>query len=1072
MMMMMPSAALRNANILFLFILILLGSAHTTAGAAVVAGGNATVVADSHSSLTSMSLVDDYSSSPASSTTVPGGSHNNDAVSSSSSSSSSSIYDHEERDEYVYNICINCHVFFDMRIVITEATNNDDDDDEPYSSASNNDGRKKSTSSTTPRPDHESDNFAPRGSTRMPMPSIRWRVMLHEILPADAAAANGGNGATPLLPLANAIAHPHLVADAPSSSSSSSSSEDQQRAHHHHRHNHTLSARIVVPYSSFVDGGDKRAKMMTTMMMRETVVVASLIREEDDPNNNNNTRIIIDRSLINVVIPPNPDVKGSSILRRGGGKIIMSSSYYYNTIDPIYTTILEDSVPFVDVDDDNNVIQTNDDDDDYNSSIEQDVTNNVVEKMENYYRSSIIEPVTATSFEKHEYHTTVLRACAYVIFGMSVVLIFVLSVSFSFNDDDEVDDDDDDNNNSHCHYDVMTKGTPEAYSHNNDGEYIGPRDYSSRDNDGHRTAMEQETKEDTVLTYLLCSSLDCQSPGSIVALPNSNSPSMLDEMTNYVEGDHEQRIADEFHLAKSLTNSMLPRAKKSYDHNHNILLGVFGTSKFDKESTENVDGESITEEDKVPSHDDDSASSLEDDVNENVSTGYVAESSSAPVQGEEVESQKQFPLSSYYNEVDRTTSAGVNSEIDVNGMSFVGKLHTNDDDDAEAHDDNEYEANEGKVGLPLPPKIRRITTVDSPCSVPFDPVNTCYSPTAEVARCIPQLCNERETIMEHGHELQQTSSRFESGVEDAQDIDMSEDDVHNDAKQSSPRDSSNHSVSSSAITVRAHNSNCGVKRSAAEFHNSEDGSTSSNLSTSITSVQTSDKRQRRQPTAIPARVSTSPTFAPALRESDVGNKENHSSTNYILGSNEILFGSNDDDSSAGYDSPSLISSLWLEPLTEELSVDDTADRFPSPSSTVAATDHEFADPRRNKAVMYDHPIPIPSGGVGQSKRFGISSTRTSSSISYPDQRFEQEPSDSLESNQVDDHARRKRAKQRTRKIESKLRAAMKRVINVKPSSALNDLSQRVEESAWQFSSDEIQINRRNFANDATSEKSY
>ena len=157
-----------------------------------------------------------------------------------------------------------------------------------------------------------------------------------------------------------------------------------------------------------------------------------------------------------------------------------------------------------------------------------------------------------------------------------------------------------------------------------------------------------------------------------------------------------------------------------------------------------------------------------------------------------------------------------------------------------------------------------------------------------------------------------------------------------------------------------------------------------------------------------------------------------------------------------------------------MSVDDKADRFPSPSSTVAATVHEFADPWRNKAC--DHPIPIPSGGVGQSKRFGISSTRTSSSISYPDQRFEHEPSDSLVSNQVDDHARRKRTKQKKRKIESKLRAAsaaMKRVIkDKKPSSALTDLSLRVEESAWQFSSDEIQINRRNFANDTTSEKSY
>jgi hypothetical protein len=794
-------------------------------------------------------------------------------------------------------------------------------------------------------------------------------------------------------------------------------------------------------------------------------------------------------------------------------------SSYYNSIDPIYTTILEDSVPFINVDTDPMMMHNNSNNDEDNNN-EEDVTTKVVmEKMENW-SSSISESTTTTtasSFDKHpQYHTTIMQACFVGILGGSIVLLLfgMIISSSSFNNDNEVNENENNsNNNNYCQND----GTPEPYSHNSDGEYIGPRysvvvenndgrmivdslfhtagnnvdddetsssllhnnndvlndssspsSSSSRDDDdGHLTAIK---------VHLHYSPLDCQSPGSsIAALPNSNSPSMLDEMTDYEEGDHTQRgVANELlHLAHSTTKSMLPQANKSYDDNHNILLDVFGPSKLDTESTTvSNDGGSIPEEyNKVPSRNNRTDSfdlpAVEDDVNKNVN---VAERSNTPVKVDETESRQQFQLSFDYHNVERTTSAGVDSEIDVTSMSSETKLHTNYDDDAEAHVDYEYEANEGKINLTSPPKIGRITT-NSPHVLAFDPiVTTSYSPAAEVARCITRSCNERETIMEYGHELQQqTSSKSEPGVEDERDIDMSEADILNDdEKQSSSKDSSNPSVSSSAITVRAHNSNCGVKRSATEFQCSEDGTTtSSHLSTSITSVQTSDKRQRRKPTTIPARVSTSPTFAPALPESDVGNKENHSSSKYILDSNDVLFGSNDNVSSAGCDSPS----LPLKPLTKELSVDDKADRFPSPSSTVAATVHEFADPWRNKA--YDHPIPIPSGGAGQSKRFGISSTRTSSSISYPDQRFEHEPSDSLVSNQVDDYVRRKRTKQKTRKIESKLRAAMKRVIkDKKPSSTLTDLSLRVEESAWQFSSDEIQINRRDFANDTTSEKSY
>lgn len=53
----------------------------------------------------------------------------------------------------------------------------------------------------------------------------------------------------------------------------------------------------------------------------------------------------------------------------------------------------------------------------------------------------------------------------------------------------------------------------------------------------------------------------------------------------------------------------------------------------------------------MQSHDD----RLEDDVNKNVSTDYVAESSNAPVEVDEVESRRQFQLSFDYHVVDRTT---------------------------------------------------------------------------------------------------------------------------------------------------------------------------------------------------------------------------------------------------------------------------------------------------------------------------------------------------------------------------------------------------------------------------------
>ena len=87
----------------------------------------------------------------------------------------------------LYSICINCQVVFDIHIVITNATTTTNDDDKLYSSTTSN-GQKKSTTST-PHSNHDADNnFTPRGSRHIPIPSIQWYVMLHEILPA----VNGG----------------------------------------------------------------------------------------------------------------------------------------------------------------------------------------------------------------------------------------------------------------------------------------------------------------------------------------------------------------------------------------------------------------------------------------------------------------------------------------------------------------------------------------------------------------------------------------------------------------------------------------------------------------------------------------------------------------------------------------------------------------------------------------------------------------------------------------------------------------------------------------------------------------
>lgn len=127
----------------------------------------------------------------------------------------------------------------------------------------------------------------------------------------------------------------------------------------------------------------------------------------------------------------------------------------------------------------------------------------------------------------------------------------------------------------------------------------------------------------------------------------------------------------------------------------------------------------------------------------------------------------------------------------------------------------------------------------------------------------------------------------------------------------------------------------------------------------------------------------------------------------------------------------------------------------SPTSTVAATVHEYTAPRRKLCNDFgDHPLPIPSGGVGQRKRFGLASTHvgiTSSSLGIPDLTERAEES---KSSQIDSPMKNPRSKRKIRKIEKRLLATTRKPVVHVPSSTLISLSERMEEPpSWQFSSE-------------------
>ena len=117
----------------------------------------------------------------------------------------------------------------------------------------------------------------------------------------------------------------------------------------------------------------------------------------------------------------------------------------------------------------------------------------------------------------------------------------------------------------------------------------------------------------------------------------------------------------------------------------------------------------------------------------------------------------------------------------------------------------------------------------------------------------------------------------------------------------------------------------------------------------------------------------------------------------------------------------------------------------------------------------DRPFPIRGGSSGQSKRFDVSPANMSASNDVANQSnsdnvdygtadgFEHQ-SQQLSFNQSagDDRPRKKaRSKKKTRSIEKKLLATKLKAVFNQPSSALIPLSEKMEEPAWQFSSEQL-----------------
>ncbi|KAL3801865.1 hypothetical protein ACHAW5_003778 [Stephanodiscus triporus] len=577
----------------------------------------------------------------------------------------------------------------------------------------------------------------------------------------------------------------------------------------------------------------------------------------------------------------------------------------------------------------------------------------------------------------------------------------------------------------------------------------------------------------------------CQCPDDISTLPHSNTLSMLDEETKSEE-DHKKSDVDETRFGRveeSRSNTSKPQANKSYNDEHQ----AFGTnmSKLRRTLTGDAD---INAVDTTSFPDNDTASLEEKSERPQFKkTNGVFEIPRKEIDMVDDGWQK-VRLSIENDEAEPTTRDAdykISSEIGNNGMLLEEKFsndkidvgdeengfirHNVRNEPTEDLENNVYvteacrsnlQAGKATASPASPPEIGRITLKETSNSFQgFDPV-------AVAAPNIAQSFSEKKTHFEQQNEVQQQP----------------------------PRDSRSPSVSSSATTTTV----CNARRShllASEVNRREDA-ISSQLQASISPKHTSDKRQRQQSTKIThARVSTSPISRPQrsselidrtrvngcddYEESSLANRverETRSSPAHPLGqhhdTNEFSFGPDNNDFSGGFDptSPTRMH-LSTRPSGKQRTMLKHKDGFPSPSSTVAATVHEFTAPRQKMHIIHegsDRPYPIPSGGAGQSKRFGVSSSHMSSSNDRHDELTSasvyQEAAEGFErvsyrssSNHSEGYddltGKESRSKKKMRKIEKKLLATSKMSAAYKPFSALIPLSQRLEEPAWQFTYD-------------------
>jgi len=308
-----------------------------------------------------------------------------------------------------------------------------------------------------------------------------------------------------------------------------------------------------------------------------------------------------------------------------------------------------------------------------------------------------------------------------------------------------------------------------------------------------------------------------------------------------------------------------------------------------------------------------------------------------------------------------------------------------------------------------------------------------------------------------------------------QPFDTSQEDSNQDQDlQASPKCLLSHSVSSSAATSRIHNGKrkgptswCNSKRivpSVARGDNSEILSSQCSVPTNQTHI--GRRRRRQSAKATFARVSTSPCqlFQQQQRRISQDGKENESShySELYNSADEVTFDQDDNCSSDRdiFSPPGHTPLSTISPRHSRTHITQHGN-FPSPTSTVNATVHDFKVPRRKSQTfeVRDRPFPISSG---RNKRIGITSDKISvsnqsnsgnvDSGTTPDGYEHQ--SRQLSSNQPagDDCPRYKsRSKKRRRSIEKKLLATKKKVTFHKPPSALVPLSRQMEKPAWQFS---------------------